>query len=68
MAKTLMNITVRGQRKEWSFNFYGDQKHLDAWHKDGLNVHVIINSVPVWVNDLGLSKVWFFFQDLFCKW
>lgn len=61
----LLSLEVRGIEKNWSFNFYGDPKHLDAWREDGLVVNEIVNTIPEWVVDAGLLKPWIFFQDLF---
>jgi len=61
----LMSVEVKGAERNWSFNFYGDPKHLEDWRDDGLVVHEIINSIPEWAADLGLTKIWFFFQDVF---
>lgn len=63
--KQLLSIEVRGHEHEWSFNFYGDPKHLDEWRDDGLEVVEIVNTIPSWAVDLGLTKIWFFIQDLF---
>jgi len=61
----LMNVEVRGKENNWSFNFYGDPKHLEDWRGDGLEVNEIVNTIPEWVVDIGLMGVWMFFQDLF---
>ncbi len=58
-------ITIKGKHKTWSFNFWGDPKYLDEWRKDGIDVVQIHNTIPVWVVDIGMTRVWCFFQDLF---
>ena len=63
--KKLLSIEVRGNENSWAFNFYGDSKHLDTWRDDGLIVNEIINTIPEWIVDLGLIRIWTFFQDLF---
>lgn len=65
MASKLMFVTVRGTQRRWSFNFYGDPRYLDEWRADGLEVHVIENTIPMWVADLGLGRAWCVMQDLF---
>ena len=65
MSKKLLNVAVRGNSKEWSFNFYGDPKYLEDWRSDGLEVYEVENTIPVWVNELGLTRLWCIFQDLF---
>jgi len=63
--KKLLSVEVKGAEHNWSFNFYGDPKHLEDWREDGLEVNEIINTVPEWVVDCGLAKPWIFFQDVF---
>lgn len=60
-----MSITVKGSQHKWSFNFYDDPKYLNDWQKDGLEVYIIENTIPMWVVDFGLIKPWVFLQDLF---
>lgn len=64
MAKTLMSITVQGKQKNWSFNFWGNQEFLLGWQNDGLDIVIIENTIPQLVVDLGLTKIWCFFQSL----
>jgi hypothetical protein len=63
--KKLLSIEVRGNTNEWSFNFYGDPKYLEEWREDGLEINEIVNTIPEWVVDMGLTRLWIFFQDLF---
>lgn len=63
--KKLLSVEVKGQEKSWSFEFYGDPKYLDEWRQDGLEINEIVNTIPLWAIDLGLTKIWIFFQDLF---
>ena len=63
--KKLLSLEVKGKTKEWSFNFYGDPKYLDEWREDGLEINEVINSVPELINDIGLTRLWIFLQDLF---
>ena len=63
--RTLMSVEVRGKSKTWCFNFYGDTRHLDEWRLDGLEVHVVENSIPAWVVGIGMTKPWCFLQDIF---
>ena len=65
MAKKLMSITVRGKKKEWSFDFYADPKYWPDWEEDGLEVYQVQNQIPTWVVNLGLMRAWCFLQDLF---
>lgn len=63
--KKLLSLEVRGAEKDWSFEFYGDPKYLEDWREDGLEINEVMNTIPEWVADLGLTKIWCFFQDLF---
>lgn len=60
----LMSITVKGNQKTWSFNFYADPKYLKEWREDGLEIDEIVNTIPEFVVNIGLTKVWVFFQDI----
>lgn len=65
MGKKLLSIEVKGKEKEWSFKFYGDPKYLEMWREDGLVINEIINTIPLWIDNIGLRRPWIFFQDLF---
>jgi len=65
MGTKLMSIEVKGKEFHWSFNFYGDPKHLEHWRDDGLEINEIVNTIPEWIVDIGLMRPWMFFQDLF---
>ena len=65
MSQKLMSITVLGSRKTWSFNFYGDPKYLKEWRDDGLEIGEVQNVIPVWIVNIGLTRAWCFFQDVF---
>jgi hypothetical protein len=64
MPKKLMTINVRGKRKRWGFQFYGDPKHLSAWRADGLQIDEVVNTIPNRIADLGLVRAWCCIQDL----
>lgn len=65
MNKKLMSIQVTGVDHKWCFEFYADPKYLHDWEKDGLDIVVLENTIPVWTTNIGLTKVWCFMQDLF---
>ena len=65
MAKKLLSVTVKGNEKKYCFNFYGDPKYIPEWEADGLEVVEILNTIPIWVVDAGLTKPWIFMQDIF---
>lgn len=60
-----MCISINGKEKVWAFEFYGNPKYLLEWQADGVDVILIENEIPLWAVGMGLSKIWFFFQDLF---
>lgn len=59
-----MAITVRGKYHEWSFSFRGNEEYLDEWREDGLQIDVIENEIPDWVNEIGLTPIWCLIQDI----
>ena len=61
----LLQITVRGKRHTWAFEFYGDPQFIEDWRADGLDVCEVVNTVPEWAARLRLVRPWCFFQDLF---
>jgi hypothetical protein len=63
--KREMAVTVRGKQHEWSFHFDGDPKYLQEWRDDGIEVYEIYNSIPMWVADAELTRIWCFVQDCF---
>ena len=65
MADQTYNLVIEGERKEWNFLVLGDEESVRAWRDDGLAVYEVVNTVPVWIADLGLVRVWCFLQDLF---
>jgi hypothetical protein len=62
--KQMCSITVKGKTKTWCFNFLADTKYLAEWEADGLEVYEVMNSIPDWAVDLGLTKPWVRVQDL----
>lgn len=64
MSKKLMSVIVTGENKKWCFEFYGDSQYLQEWRDDGLDVCEIENTIPVSVSNLGLVRMWCFFQDV----
>ena len=65
MSKKLLIIAVRGNQKTWGFNFYGDPKYIQEWRDDGLEIGEVQNVIPVWIVNIGLTRMWCFFQDVF---
>ena len=61
-----MQICVRGNTKEFYFEFDGEPEYLQEWWDDGLDVSVIVNEIPTWM-PAGLVNLWCKVQDFFCK-
>lgn len=62
--KKLCSITIKGKTKIWAFNAYLDTKYLEEWREDGIEIDEIENIIPVWIVDIGLTKLWCFIQDI----
>lgn len=43
----------------------GDPQYIPEWTADGLLIDEVVNTVPVWIADLGLVRPWCCLQDLF---
>lgn len=65
MPNKLLSLSVKGHHNEWVFHFYGNPEHIPFWREDGLDVVEVCNTIPVWVVNLGLTKVWVVLQDVF---
>ena len=65
MAKKLYAVYVRGRERHWKIPVLLDEKHIQEYLDDGLVVDEIVNTIPVWVVDLGLTRAWCFLQDIF---
>jgi hypothetical protein len=63
--KKLYALTVRGRQREWSFHVDVDPRYVPEWRADGLEIDEIVNTIPEWIVDLHLTRVWCFCQDIF---
>lgn len=57
-------IEVRGKRSSWEVCWDASQSQIDAMREDGIEVDLIENSMPMWIVDIGMARVWCFFQDI----
>lgn len=64
MADKLLVLSVRGKARRWEFVFRGDPAHIPEWRSDGLVVCEVVNVVPEWIANLGLTRLWCFLQDV----
>lgn len=63
-----MCIVVRGKSgRQFQFTFYGDTQYIKEWRNEGFEIMEVLNTIPMWANNLGLSKPWFAVQD-FWRW
>lgn len=60
-----VQIIVRGKRHEWLFEVEGTDQDIADWRADGIDVAVVIYSIPVLIAELGLTRAWCFAQDVF---
>lgn len=65
MSRKLLSIEVAGCQKRWSFQFYGDPRHLEDWLADGLDVAQVVNTIPGWLPSWVPVRWWCAAQDLF---
>ncbi len=62
--KQKMLITVQGKTGKFVFDFVGDDKYLQDWIDEGLEINVVMYSIPKWVVNLGLMRVWMKASDI----
>ena len=65
LMKTRLSISVKGNNHRWSFRIDADPKYLEEWRADGLEIDEVYNSIPEFIVNLGLTRIWCFFEDLF---
>lgn len=61
-----MQICVQGKSKKYYFDFDGEPEHLPEWWKQGLDVSVIMNEIPLCIPG-GFVSLWCKVQDFFCR-
>lgn len=57
-------LDVRGKAHEWGLTVPMKQAQIDAMREDGIEVGILENVVPFWINECGLTLPWCFFQDI----
>lgn len=66
--RSRFEITVRGKSgATFGFPFEGDPQYLDEWRAEGFEIEEVLNTIPVWVVDLGIARIWCRAQDAW-KW
>lgn len=62
--KQTFSIEVIGKSgRTFSFNFDGDPQYLQEWRDEGFVVHELLNSIPLWAQQIGLTHAWCAVQD-----
>lgn len=55
-------VMVRGKTSEWGVTV--GQEQAEDMREDGFEVYEIVNTIPAWVADLGLARLWAAMEDL----
>lgn len=65
MAKKMciVHVTAKDGRT-FGFDTLVDTRYLDEWREAGIEIYILENSIPEWVADLGLVRIWCFLQDV----
>jgi hypothetical protein len=58
----MKEIVIRGRQHEWAIPI-PDRIAADL-AEDGFEVFEVVNTVPAWAADVGLTRVWCFAQDV----
>lgn len=58
------SLTVHGEHRTWAFDVEAIPEHVEEWRADGLVVDEVMNVIPQWVVEAGLTRVWVFVEDL----
>lgn len=58
-------IHIKGNDHTWVINWNTTQEQMDDMNEDGLEVMELVYSIPMWVVNAGLGRVWCFFEDIF---
>lgn len=65
MSEILHSVIVRGRGHTWCIDTYITKATAQDWRDDGLDVREILNTIPKWWVDAGLSvRLWCFCQDV----
>jgi len=60
------SIEIRGKHSRWDVTWDAPQSQIDGMREDGIEVDLVVNTIPVWVAELGYgpARAWCFLQDL----
>jgi hypothetical protein len=63
--KRICSVTVKDKNGHpYSYETLLDTKYLPGLKDAGIDIYELENTIPVWINNLGLTKPWVFIQDL----
>lgn len=52
-------IGVQGRSgARYEFPFEGEPEHLPGWLAEGFEIDEVLNTIPLWVQRLGLTRPW----------
>ena len=57
-------LEIQGKSIRWAVTADMPAHQIQAMREDGLEVGILVNSMPMWVLNSGLAGPWMFFQDL----
>jgi hypothetical protein len=63
MKRTFEIQVVGKSGANYGFPFKGDPQHLQGWLDEGFEVHEIVNTIPLWAQQLGLTHILCWVQD-----
>lgn len=61
--KKLYGVIVRGKEHTWEFETWVDEKYVQEWKDDGIEIDHICNTIPDWIVNIGLARIWVWLQD-----
>ena len=63
-SKKYFILEVKGKNHTWCFNTIGHEEYWQDWIDDGLKIDLLVNEIPEWAVNMGLLRIWVFFQDI----
>ena len=57
-------IEIIGKSATWCITAPMSEIQIESMRNDGVDVHEVMNQIPEWAVELGLTRVWCFMQDV----
>jgi len=57
-------IEHRGRTHTWALLIHRTEEAAADMRADGIELHEVANTVPLWAANLGLARLWCFTQDV----